>query len=188
GVDPFWFQLETRLFPDFDVEDQKSQRNLADAVDGMIADLSNLYKKHGIDDRPFVFLKNNSGTYGLAVTSVNSGSDVLEWGYRQRKRLKAAKGGRDVKELIIQEGVPTDLTHQGAVAEPVVYMVGCQTVGLFYRYHPERSHKESLNAPGSFFEKKLVSELSTLEHWVCRAGLIALGLEAHAMGISFKKD
>jgi glutamate--cysteine ligase len=40
----------------------------------------------------------------------------------------------------------------GAVAEPVVYMIGQFVVGGFYRVHQARGEDDNLNAPGMHFE------------------------------------
>ena len=42
-------------------------------------------------------------------------------------------------------------TVDGAVAEPVVYMIDRFVVGGFYRVHTERGKDENLNAPGMHF-------------------------------------
>ncbi|MFI4963497.1 MAG: glutamate--cysteine ligase, partial [Legionellales bacterium] len=51
------------------------------------------------------------------------------------------------------EGVYTyETMPDGAVAEPVVYMIGPFVVGGFYRVHQGRGSDENLNAPGMHFE------------------------------------
>jgi glutamate--cysteine ligase len=56
--------------------------------------------------------------------------------------------------VIIQEGVYTFETwgQENGVAEPVVYMIGQNVIGGFYRVHKERGINENLNAPGMHFE------------------------------------
>jgi hypothetical protein len=56
-----------------------------------------------------------------------------------------------VHEVIIQEGVYTFESVDGAVAEPVVYMMDQFVVGGFYRVHTERGVDENLNSPGAKF-------------------------------------
>jgi glutamate--cysteine ligase len=48
--------------------------------------------------------------------------------------------------VLIQEGVKTIDTIRGNFAEPVVYAIANYPIGGFYRYHPEKSDAESLNA------------------------------------------
>jgi glutamate--cysteine ligase len=63
--------------------------------------------------------------------------------------MSVVKDGREVHDVIIQEGVQTYERIHDAVAEPVVYMMDRYVVGGFYRVHPERGIDENLNAPGA---------------------------------------
>jgi glutamate--cysteine ligase len=129
------------------------------------------------------------------VIRVSSGKEVLEWNYKAKKKMKAAKGGRDVEEVIIQEGIPSIVQSDGASAEPVIYMIGCQLAGGFLRTHSEKSGTESLNSPGAVYKRLCVSDLnvslagSPLENvygWSAKLGLLAIALEAKEMGVQFK--
>lgn len=193
-IDPFLLNVRTQHFDHFDIASDDSKKQLAGEVDKMIADLRAEYDKRGISQEPFVFVKNNSGTYGLAVIRVGSGAEVLDWNYKSRKKMKAAKGGRDVEEVIIQEGIPSVVQSESASAEPVIYMIGRELAGGFLRTHAEKSATDSLNSPGAVFKRLCVSDLnvslkgSPLENvygWSARLGLLAIGLEAKEMGVQF---
>lgn len=195
GFDPFLLNVETEVYENFDLADDSSRQHLANQVDSMIERLAESYRQRKINQKPFIFVKNNSGTYGLAVVRVDSGRDVLEWNYKARKKMKAAKGGAEVEEVIIQEGIPTNVKTDGATAEPVIYMIGCQLAGGFLRTHAEKNDTESLNSPGAVFQKLCVSDLnvslkgSPLENvygWTAKLGLMAIGLEAQQMGAKFE--
>ena len=197
GIDPFYMRVETDVFSHFDINEEKSRNELADKVDAFIEKLSVEYQRRKIDQKPFVFVKNNAGTYGLAVIRVGSGQEVREWTYKSRKKMKAAKGGRDVEEVIIQEGIPS-IVHADAdtaSAEPVIYMIGCELAGGFLRTHAEKSSTESLNSPGAIYKKLCVSDLidraegCPLENvygWTAKLGLLAIGLESQEMKVEFK--
>ncbi len=196
GIDPFTLNVATDYFAHFDLNEDSSRQELADRVDRMIANLKTEYSKRGIDQEPFVFVKNNSGTYGLAVVRVGSGAEIQDWNSKSRKKMKAAKGGRDVEEVIIQEGIPSRVQAEGASAEPVIYMIGNELAGGFLRTHSEKSSTDSLNSPGAVYKKLCVSDLnvslegSPLENvygWTARLGLLAIGMEAQQMGAKFKK-
>lgn len=194
-IDPFLLRVETELFEKFDITDVNSRAQLADKVDAMIARLKIDYEKRGITQEPFVFVKNNAGTYGLAVIRVGSGAEVKEWSYNSRKKMKAAKGGRDVEEVIIQEGVPSIVQADGASAEPVIYMIGCQLAGGFLRTHSEKGATDSLNSPGAVYKRLCVSDLAInakgcmLENvygWTAKLGMLAIAHEAEEMHAEFK--
>ncbi len=195
-VDPFLLTVETEVFDGFDINSEASRNILSDRVDAMIESLRVTYRERKIDQEPFVFVKNNAGTYGLAVIKVTSGSEVKEWSYKSRKKMKAAKGGRDVEEVIIQEGIPSIVSAEGASAEPVIYMIGSELAGGFLRTHGEKSSTESLNSPGAVYKKLCVSDLLVkaegcpMENtygWTAKLGLLAIGLEAEEMKAEFKK-
>ena len=194
-VDPFLLSIETEEFLNFDINSELSRHELADRVDAMISRLRLTYQERGLQQEPFVFVKNNAGTYGLAVIKVNSGAEVKEWSYKSRKKMKAAKGGRDVEEVIIQEGIPSIVSADGAAAEPVIYMVGSELAGGFLRTHGEKSSTESLNSPGAVYKRLCVSDLlikaegCPMENtygWTAILGLLAIGYEAEEMKTIYK--
>ena len=193
-VDPWLLQVQTRKFDHFDLSDETSVRQLSEVVDEMLANLRREYVKRNITAEPFVFVKNNSGTYGLAVIQVKSGQAVLEWNYKSRKKMKAAKGGRDVEEVIVQEGIPTILKYESSTAEPTIYMIGCELAGGFLRTHTEKGPDESLNSPGAVYQKLCVTNLKTdtpgcpMENvygWVARLSALSVAYETQSMGISY---
>lgn len=194
-IDPFTMRVETEHFDKFDINDEKSRSDLADQVSGFLAKLEKTYKERNINQKPFVFVKNNSGTYGLAVIKVSDASDIKSWSYKSRKKMKAAKGGRDVEEVIIQEGIPSQVTADDVTAEPVIYMVGCQLAGGFLRTHAEKDPTESLNSPGAIYKKLCVTDLlvkpedclmENVYGWTAKLGLLAIGREGSEMKVEYK--
>lgn len=195
GVDPFLLNVRTEIFENFDLSDESSMKTLSAQVDTMVGELSREYQKRGIQEEPTIFIKNNAGTYGLGVTQVKTGADVMEWNYKSRKKMKAAKGGRDIQDVIVQEGISSRVQSEGATAEPVIYMVGCQLAGGFLRTHAEKGKNESLNSPGAVYRRLCVSDLNVnveghpLENvygWTARLGLLAIGLEAKDLGLQLR--
>lgn len=195
-ADPFLMRVETEEYADFDINDDKSRDILAGQVDKFLSDLKVKYKQQNLAQEPFCFVKNNSGTYGLGVIKVNSAQEIKEWTYNARKKMKAAKGGRQIEAVIIQEGVPSVVTSESAAAEPVIYMIGCELAGGFLRTHAERSSTESLNSPGAVYKKLCVTDLyndrakcpkENVYGWSAKLGLLAIGMEARDMNIEFQK-
>jgi glutamate--cysteine ligase len=193
--DPFLLRVETEIYSNFDINSAESRNDLANHVDQMLARLKAEYQKRGIHQEPFVFVKNNAGTYGLAVIRVGSGDEVRHWSYKSRKKMKAAKGGRDVEEVIIQEGIPSIVEADSASAEPVIYMIGCELAGGFLRTHSEKNSTESLNSPGAVYKRLCVSDLAVRAEgcpqenvygWSAKLGLLAIALEGQEMGVVFK--
>ncbi len=187
GEDPWLFQVPTKRFAKFDVTDEESRKALGAEVDIMLAATQKKYDEHGVTEPPFVFVKNNSGTYGLGVVMAQSGADVESWNYKSKKKMKASKGGGGISEVILQEGVPSVLRDEEATAEPVLYMLGQELAGGFLRTHGKKQANESLNSPGAVYKRLCLSDLKVraegcvLENvygWVAKLGLLAISKEA----------
>ncbi len=194
-VDPWLLTVETELFSGFDMSDVTSRTDLAQKVQILLDRTKKNYAERGIQQDPVAFVKNNAGTYGLAVMRVASGEEVMQLNNRARTKMKAAKGGRDVEEVIIQECVPSIIQAAGVTAEPTLYLFGCQLAGGFLRTHSEKGPTESLNSPGAVYKRLCVSDLKIsveghpLENvygWVSRLGVLAIGRESEEMGVIFK--
>jgi len=196
NVDPFLLRVETEEFSEFDINSDSSRDQLASHVELFLQNLDVKYAHEKISQKPFCFVKNNSGTYGLGVIKVNSAQEIKEWTYNARKKMKAAKGGKNIEQVIIQEGLPSVVTSDLASAEPVIYMIGCELAGGFLRTHAEKSSTESLNSPGAVYKKLCVTDLydsrancpkENVYGWSAKLGLLAIGLEAKDMNIEFSK-
>jgi glutamate--cysteine ligase len=117
-------------------------------------DLQRKYEEYDISHEPFLVVKADSGTYGMAVMTVRHLDELKNLNRKERTRMSTIKGGQTVDRVIIQEGVYTFETigEEKAVAEPVVYLFGEQVIGGFYRVHNKRGIDENLNAPGMHFK------------------------------------
>lgn len=147
-IDPYFSSLDG-----IDFMAQEGVEQLAQEVDRILALISDKYATYGITEKPFVVVKADNGTYGMGVMTVHQGEELRQLNRKQRTKMSASKGSRKVDRVIIQEGVYTfETMPNGAVAEPVLYMIGQFVVGGFYRVHQGRGKDENLNAPGMHFE------------------------------------
>jgi glutamate--cysteine ligase len=120
-------------------------------VDALLTKIRRKYKDYGINEKPFVVVKADNGTYGMGIMTVRDAKELDEVNRRTKNKMSVIKDGQAVNEVIIQEGVPTYERVNDAVAEPVVYMIDRYVVGGFYRIHASRGIDENLNAPGASF-------------------------------------
>jgi glutamate--cysteine ligase len=120
-------------------------------ADALLSKIRRKYKEYGINEKPFVIVKADNGTYGMGIMTVRDVKELDEINRRTRNKMSVVKDGQGVTEVIIQEGVPTYERMNDSVAEPVVYMMDRYVVGGFYRVHAERGIDENLNAPGARF-------------------------------------
>jgi glutamate--cysteine ligase len=120
-------------------------------VDALLSKIRRKHKEYGINEKPFVVVKADNGTYGMGIMTVRDAKELDEVSRRTKNKMAVIKDGQPVTEVIIQEGVPTYERMNDAVAEPVVYMIDRYVVGGFYRIHADRGIDENLNAPGASF-------------------------------------
>ena len=133
------------------VDEASGEDPLANAVDALLAKIRKKYKQYGIKEKPFVIIKPNAGTYGMGIMTVRSSAEVRNLSQQQRENMSVVKGGLDITEMIVQEGVYTFEQINESVAEPVVYMIDRYVVGGFYRVHEDKGADENLKAPGMHF-------------------------------------
>lgn len=139
--------------PEVDFMVQEGQACLVQRAAALFKRIQKKYDEYGIKQQPFVVVKADQGTYGMAVMMIKSPDDLLKLNRKQRTRMSMLKGGVAVTRAIIQEGVYSfETVDDNAVAEPVVYMIGRHVVGGFYRVHAGRGSDENLNAPGMNFK------------------------------------
>lgn len=120
-------------------------------IDLIINEIQKKYNEYGIGNKPFVFIKNNSGTYGMAVMTADSGESFISMNRTARNKMSFGKNKISVSSIIIQEGIPTSDMLGGKVAEPIFYFIGKNPVGGFFRFHSERNTRENLNVAGMSF-------------------------------------
>ncbi len=153
-IDPWLIDPVFRRCGKIDFEKREGEECLATNVEEVLAETRVKYREYGIDQEPFVIVKADAGTYGMAIMSVKSADEMRTLNRKQRTKMARSKEGQAVHDVMVQEGVYTFETWgaKNAVAEPVVYMIDHYVVGGFYRVHTERRTDENLNAPGMHFQ------------------------------------
>lgn len=185
-LNPESLTIKTERFNNFDVSDEESKKKLINKVNIFIGQL-----KQTASD-PFVFIKNNSGTYGLGIERVKSGDDILDWNYKSRKKMKASKGGGGFSDVIIQEGIPTLITNEKETAEISIYTIGSQLSGGFLRAHQKKGPTDNLNSVGAIYKKLCLSDLNISTHdlpeenvygWIAKIGSLSIAKEMQKQGL-----
>jgi glutamate--cysteine ligase len=120
-------------------------------VEAVLLETQAKYREYGIKEKPFVIVKADAGTYGMGILTARSPDDVRGLNRKERNKMAVVKEGLEVSEVIVQEGVHTFESVNGAVAEPVVYMIDQFVVGGFYRVNTDRGVDENLNSRGMSF-------------------------------------
>lgn len=137
---------------EIDFKQRKGLECVALNVERVLHKIRRKYDEYGIADEPYVFIKANSGTYGMGIMTAKSSDDVFAINKKIRGKMSAIKEGMQSTQVIIQEGVPTIDMVDGKPAEPMAYLVGEMVVGCTYRVNDVRDRYGNLNSEGMRFE------------------------------------
>lgn len=151
-LDPWLIDPLFRNCGEIDFMKREGESCLSKNVEALLEAIRKKYDEYGVTCQPFVMVKADAGTYGMGIMTVKSPEEISDLNRKQRTRMDTIKEGQKVSKVLIQEGVYTNETSAGSVAEPVVYLIGHSVVGGFYRVHSERGVNENLNSPGMRFE------------------------------------
>ena len=151
GIDEWQINPYFEKIGGLNFQEREGEDALAAAVERVLAKIQAKYDEKGITDQPFVIVKADAGTYGMGVMSVKSADEVRSLNRKNRNKMAKVKEGLEVSEVIVQEGIYTYETLNGAVSEPVVYMMDRFVIGGFVRVHEGRGADENLNASGMVF-------------------------------------
>ncbi|MDD2714141.1 MAG: glutamate--cysteine ligase [Simplicispira sp.] len=151
GIDPWLINPVFGKCGGLDFAADQGLEAFQTSVDTVLAKVRRKYKEYGINEKPFVVVKPDNGTYGMGILTVHDAKELQELNHKTKAKMAVIKDSQPVHDVIVQEGVLTHERLQGAVAEPVVYMMDRYVVGGFYRSHAERGADENLNVPGAQF-------------------------------------
>lgn len=151
GMDPWLLSAGFHGCGMIDFKEKTGLDCLAKAIDRILANAREKHKQYGIADDPYVFIKADSGTYGMGIMTVREGSEILELNKQDRNKMQVIKEGKRVSEVIVQEGIATIDTVDGKAAEPMIYMIDGVPVGGMFRVNGARDAYNNLNAAGMEF-------------------------------------
>jgi len=159
-IDPWLLCPHSEAVDNINFSSGKNIDKVGEIVDKSISQIQKKYDEYNIKEKPYVFVKDNSGTYGMGILTAHSGKEIMELNSKQRRKMKSGKEKRPINSVLVQEGISTKYKVNGSSAEPVLYAVGGRNVGGFMRIHNDKDSKTSLNAPGAKFDVLLESNLT----------------------------
>ncbi|MBF0490274.1 MAG: glutamate--cysteine ligase [Candidatus Omnitrophica bacterium] len=159
GLDPWLFSCLYRVVDHLDVNKEDDRQKLYLQAKELFEEIQAKYTLHHIDEKPFIFIKANSGTYGLGVIPIENPEQVLTLNSRKRGDLSRDKAAQEVSRFILQEGVPTIHRIEEHPTEVCVYQIDNNLVGGFYRVHTGKNSRENLNSPGGMSFQKMCPHL-----------------------------
>ena len=154
-IDPWLISPLFRYCGEIDFMSRAGEDCIEKHAKVLFASVKEKYKEHNIKKEPFLAIKADAGSFGMAVMMIKDPEDIHRLNRKQRLKMAVTKGGATVSNVIIQEGVYSEERfgkNNSATAEPVVYCIGEYIAGAFYRMHGEQESDENLNIPGMEFK------------------------------------
>jgi len=152
-IDPWLLYAPTDVVPEVDFKTETGRKDVAEIVGKMISSTTEKFEKYNINEEPYVFIKHDSGTYGMGIMVVSSANQVLEMNRKARNKMAVGKGCIPIKSVVIQEAVPTKHVTENYVSESVIYLVENKVIGSFLRINSEKGAVDNLNARGMSFQQ-----------------------------------
>lgn len=163
-VDPWTFKVLTEEVNQIDFNEGANLDKVKDVAQRVLLQSKREHDERGIPYEPFVYVKNNAGTYGMGIHVFHSADEVTSLNRREKNKLSVGKNKSQIHSVVVQEGVPTQILIDRLVAEPVVYLFGGTLIGGFFRAHESRNQEENLNSQGVVFRKMCMTDASGLHH------------------------
>lgn len=151
SIDPWLICASSHQCGMVDFKDKNSMECLAQSIDEILEESRKKHKEYAIESEPYIYIKADSGTYGMGIMTVKSAGEVLELNKKERNKMSVIKEGTQVSEVIIQEGIETIDMVENSPAEPMVYMIDGIPTGGIYRFNSQRNMQNNLNAAGMSF-------------------------------------
>jgi glutamate--cysteine ligase len=134
-----------------DLTQPSEQAQLIEIASRLFDQIAEKYRLYHYDQKPYLMVKTDSGSYGMGIIKIDHPEDIGHLSRKQRQHMAKTKGNRPIQSVILQEGIATITQYNQTVAEPVIYLIGSEVIGGFYRTHPQRNAQSNLNAPGMEF-------------------------------------
>jgi glutamate--cysteine ligase len=150
-INPDLIQAKFKAVDDVDFENKEGLEKLGKAVDEVIGQLPLGAK---------VFVKASKGTYGMGISVVSSGEDIIKMNRKTRNKMDIGKNSIKFTSLLVQEGVETSLKYDDMPAEITVYLIDGQSIGGFMRINGEKDSLGNLNSRGMVFKKLCMCDVA----------------------------
>lgn len=153
NINPDLIQAKFRAVEEVDFENKQGLEKLGAAVDELIAELKPGSK---------VFVKASQGTYGMGISVVGSGEEIINMNRKTRNKMDVGKNSIKFTSLLVQEGVETIIKYDDSPAEITVYLMDGKSIGGFMRMNQEKDTMGNLNSRGMVFRKLCMSDIVDL--------------------------
>jgi glutamate--cysteine ligase len=158
GVDPWFFSPLDARITDTDINADTAREGIAAKAEILLKEIQAKYDEYQIQEKPFVFLKSDHGTYGMAMLSFDNAGEILDINRKEKNKLFKGKSSVVVKDYLLQEGVPTIVKDGSYYAESVIMLANNRFIGKFARVNEQKDARTSLNSTGMYFKPLPLAE------------------------------
>ena len=150
SINPDLIQAHFSAVENVDFNTKEGLDEIAKEVDRLLATLTTGSQ---------VFVKASQGTYGMGISVVGSGEEIISMNRKVRNKMDIGKGNLKFTTVLIQEGVETIVKYDDAPAEVTIYLINGKSSGGFMRTNPLRGTQANLNAQGMIYQKLCLSDV-----------------------------
>lgn len=150
SINPDLLQAKFKMVDNVDFASKDGLTELAAQIDSLITELPK---------ESSVFVKASQGTYGMGISVVKSGEEIINMNRKNRNKMDIGKNKIKFTKVLVQEGVETVIKYDNHPAEVTIYLINAESVGGFMRANPLRSTQSNLNAKGMVYQKYCISEI-----------------------------
>lgn len=149
-INPDLIQAHFTSVDDVDFNTKEGLEEIGKEVDSLLATLP---------QGSSVFVKASQGTYGMGISVVSSGEEIISMNRKVRNKMDVGKNNLKFTSVLIQEGVETIVKYDDAPAEVTIYLVNGKSSGGFMRTNPLKGTQANLNAQGMIYQKLCLSDV-----------------------------
>lgn len=165
SINPDLLEARFKKVEEVDFSGKQGLEKIASAVDELLSPLP---------DGTNAFVKASQGTYGMGISVVSSGKEILEMNRKGRNKMDVGKNKIKFTTILVQEGVETTLKYEDMPAEVAIYLVDGHSVGGFMRANSQRDSKANLNSRGMVFKKFCISEIRENQDHKCKEAVYSI--------------
>lgn len=150
-IDPWLLSCLFESTDHIDINSEEDRQKVFEQTDRLLKEIQKKYDQHHIEEKPFVFLKSDNGTYGMGIHVIENAEDLLTLNRKERNKLHVGKGSQVIERYILQEGVPSIVRIEEKTGEACIYQIANQFMGGFYRINSQKTDRQNLNSQGVIF-------------------------------------
>jgi len=152
-LDPWLFSCLFNVVEDVDINEEVGRVKIMESAEELFKRIQEKYDEHQIKEKPYIFIKSDSGTYGMGIHTIEDPSEIVQLNRKNRNKLHVGKNGQIIKRYLLQEGVPTIYNINQEICEVCIYQIENNLIGGFYRSHSSKGQRDNLNTRGMEFKK-----------------------------------